>query len=83
MSPLALPDFKNQSITSVRFSDDEKWMRMYVGGSNTPNDLYTYNIEAKELHKLTNVYLVPQTVCSELHCILLIAWSIDNASSKF
>ncbi|WP_299525817.1 prolyl oligopeptidase family serine peptidase [uncultured Lutibacter sp.] len=55
MQPLDLPDFENKSITSVGFSDDENWMRMYVGGSNSPSDLYTYNLETKEQHKLTNV----------------------------
>ncbi len=55
MKPIELPDFGDKSITSVRFSDDEKWMRMYVGGSNSPSDLYTYNLETKEQHKLTNV----------------------------
>jgi dipeptidyl aminopeptidase/acylaminoacyl peptidase len=55
MKPIDLPDFKDQSITSVGFSDDEKWMRMYAGGSNSPSDLYTYNIETKEQHKLTDV----------------------------
>lgn len=55
MQPIDLPDFENKSITSVGFSDDEKWMRMYVGGSNSPSDLYTYNLESKELNKLTNV----------------------------
>ena len=55
MNPIELPDFEDKSITSVTFSDDEKWMRMYVGGSNTPSDLYTYNFETKEQHKLTNV----------------------------
>jgi dipeptidyl aminopeptidase/acylaminoacyl peptidase len=55
MSPIELPDFGDKSITSLRFSDDEKWIRMYVGGSNSPSDLYTYNIETKEQHKLTKV----------------------------
>ncbi len=55
MTPIELPDFGDKSITSVNFSDDEKWMRMYVGGSNSPSDLYTYNLETKEQHKLTNV----------------------------
>jgi dipeptidyl aminopeptidase/acylaminoacyl peptidase len=55
MTPIELPDFGDKSITSVSFSDDEKWMRMYVGGSNSPSDLYTYNLETKEQHKLTNV----------------------------
>ncbi len=40
MKPIDLPDFGDKSITSVGFSDDEKWMRMYVGGSNSPSDLY-------------------------------------------
>lgn len=53
--PIVLPDFGDQSISSVGFSDDEKWMRMYVGGSNLPSDLYTYNFETKEQHKITNV----------------------------
>lgn len=53
--PIDLPDFDAQSITSVGFSDDEKWMRMYVGGSNLPSDLYTYNFDTKEQHKITNV----------------------------
>ena len=55
MKPLDLPDFGSKSITSVSFSDDETWMRMYVGGSNSPSDLFTYNFETKEQHKLTNV----------------------------
>ena len=55
MSPIELPNFGDKSITSVSFSDDEKWMRMYVGGSNSPSDLYTYNFETKIQHKLTNV----------------------------
>lgn len=55
MQPIDLPDFKGKSITNVGFSQDEKWMRMYVGGSNSPSDLYTYNLESKEQYKLTNV----------------------------
>lgn len=39
MFPIELPNFGDKSITSVSFSDDEKWMRMYVGGSNSPSDL--------------------------------------------
>lgn len=55
MESIDLPDFDNKSITSVGFNDDENWMRMYVGGSNSPSDLYTYNIDTKEQYKLTNV----------------------------
>lgn len=52
---LSLPDFEGGAITSVGFSRDESIMRMYVGGSNTPSNLYTYNLESKAQHKLTNV----------------------------
>ncbi|MGG5487231.1 S9 family peptidase [Gaetbulibacter sp. PBL-D1] len=55
LQPITLPNFDNKSITSVSFSKDETWMRLYVGGSNSPSDLYTYNLETKEQHKLTNV----------------------------
>ncbi|MGS2726919.1 S9 family peptidase [Psychroserpens sp. BH13MA-6] len=55
MTSIDLPAFENKSITSVGFSDDETWMRMYVGGSDAPSDLYTYNLETKEQYKLTNV----------------------------
>ena len=55
MNAIDLPDFGDKSITSVSFSDDENWMRMYVGGSNAPSDLYTYNMKTKEQYKLSNV----------------------------
>lgn len=54
-TPIDLPDFGDQSISSVGFSDDEQWMRLYVGGSNIPSNLYTYNFKTKEQHQLTNV----------------------------
>ena len=38
MKPIILPNFEGKSITSVGFSDDEKWVRLYVGGSNSPSD---------------------------------------------
>ncbi len=50
-----LPDFKDRSITNVGFSRDESMMRMYVGGSNSPSDLFIYNLESKEQKQLTNV----------------------------
>lgn len=50
-----LPDFHNGSITSVSFSRDESMMRMYVGGSNSPSNLFTYNLDSKEQKQLTNV----------------------------
>ncbi len=55
MQPVELPDFENKSITSVGFSMDEKWMRMYIGGSHTPSNLYSYSLEDKTIHQLTDV----------------------------
>jgi len=52
---IELPDFKDRSITNVGFSRDESMMRMYVGGSNSPSDLFTYNLESKEQKQITNV----------------------------
>lgn len=51
---LALPDFKDQSVTGVRFSQDESKIRMLVGGSNTPSNLYVYDLKRKALTQLTN-----------------------------
>jgi len=39
----------------VGFSDDEKYMRFYVGGSHTPSNLFYYNLESEEQKQLTNV----------------------------
>ena len=50
-----LPTFENTSITNVGFSEDEKQMRFYAGGSHTPSNLFYYNIESKEQKQLTNV----------------------------
>jgi dipeptidyl aminopeptidase/acylaminoacyl peptidase len=51
---LELPDFKSQSVTSVRFSQDETKLRLFVGGSNTPSNLYVYDLKTKKLTQLTN-----------------------------
>lgn len=52
---IALPSFPEMAITNVGFSDDEKLMRFYAGGSQTPSNLYVYNFETKETKQLTNV----------------------------
>lgn len=55
MQPIDLPDFENKSITSVGFSEDETWMRMYIGGSNAPSNLYSYSLEDEKTYQLTDV----------------------------
>lgn len=52
---VALPPLKGMDVTSVGFSDDEKLMRFYAGGSHTPSNLFIYNLESKEQTQLTNV----------------------------
>mgnify|MGYP003148397689 FL=1 len=47
------PTFENKEITSVDFSRDEKYVLLRVGGSHTPSDSYSYNLESKELSRLT------------------------------
>ena len=52
---VALPSLDGMDVTSVGFSDDEKLMRFYAGGSHTPSNLYIYVLESKEQTQLTNV----------------------------
>ena len=52
---IELPKYDNMSITNVGFSEDEKTMRFYAGGSNTPSNLFVYDLETKEQNQLTNV----------------------------
>ena len=54
-NPIELPVLENMDITDVAFSDDEKWMRFYAGGSHTPSNLFVYNLETKEQKQLTDV----------------------------
>jgi len=50
-----LPEFDNMDITNVGFSEDEKHMRFYAGGSNTPSNLHVYDLETKTQLKITDV----------------------------
>ncbi len=52
---LDLPDFENAFITGIQFSRDENMALLNVGGSHTPTNLYSYNLETKEHTKLTDV----------------------------
>ncbi|WP_456376423.1 alpha/beta fold hydrolase [Lutibacter sp.] len=52
---IKLPTFKNGSVIGVGFSRDETQIRFYVGGSNSPYNLYVYDIASKKAKKLTNV----------------------------
>jgi dipeptidyl aminopeptidase/acylaminoacyl peptidase len=50
-----LPTLANMEITNVGFSDDEKLMRFYAGGSHMPSNLFVYNLETGEQSQLTEV----------------------------
>ena len=50
-----LPSFDSMDITNVGFSRDEKLMRFYAGGSNTPSNLFIYDLESKKQTQLTDV----------------------------
>lgn len=52
---IELPTFDNGSVIGVGFSRDETKIRFYVGGSNSPYNLYVYDIETKKAQKLTDV----------------------------
>lgn len=52
---LDLPEFENAFITGVNISRDESMAVLYVGGSHTPTNLYSYDMETGGHTKLTNV----------------------------
>ena len=45
---------ENLNINSVSFSDNEKIVRINAGSSNSPGDIYTYDIESEVLNKITS-----------------------------
>lgn len=49
------PEFENAFITGVSISRDENMAVLNVGGSHTPTNLYSYNLETGEHTKLTDV----------------------------
>lgn len=53
--PLELPTLEGMDITDVGFSRDETTMRFYAGGSNTPSNLYVYDLATKEMKQLSDV----------------------------
>jgi len=49
-----LPEFEGGNVTSVSISKSEKNVRLTVGASTSPSNIYVYNLETKKLKKLTN-----------------------------
>lgn len=52
--PIKFPSFNNEDISSVSFSESEQKIRLTVGSSKMPSDLFVYDIEAENLNKITN-----------------------------
>lgn len=52
--PMDLPGIPDGNIVSANFSDSEELLRLTVGISKTPNNIYVYNLKNKELKQLTN-----------------------------
>ncbi len=51
--PIDFPPIPDGNVLAVNISDSEKLMRLTVGTSRAPNNLYVYNFETKEMKKLT------------------------------
>jgi dipeptidyl aminopeptidase/acylaminoacyl peptidase len=51
---LPFPEMPDGDVTAVAIAPSEKQMRLTVGTSKSPNDLYVYSFASKELKRLTN-----------------------------
>jgi len=47
------PEIKDGDVTAVSISDSEKQMRLSVGTSRAPSNIYVYNFESGDLKKMT------------------------------
>lgn len=50
---IAFPEIKDGDITGLSISDSEQLIRLSVGTSKAPTNMYVYNLETKALKKLT------------------------------
>ena len=48
------PAIENGDVQAVNFSRSEKKMRLTIGDGKSPNNIYVYDFDTKELKKLTN-----------------------------
>ncbi|WP_026934002.1 S9 family peptidase [Christiangramia echinicola] len=51
---MELPEIPDGNIVAANFSDSENLLRLTIGTSRTPNNIYVYNLKSKKLKKLTN-----------------------------
>ncbi len=53
--PVDFPNFDAGSVSNINFSRDGTMARFYVSGSNTPANLYVYDMESKKHTRLSDV----------------------------
>lgn len=53
-SPIAFPEIADGDVQGVQISPSEKNMLITVGSSTSPADIYTYNVDNKQLKQLTS-----------------------------
>ena len=53
--PLELQALEGMNITSVGFSRDESKLRFFAGDSNSPSNLFVYDMESKKVQQLSDV----------------------------
>ena len=63
--PLKLPAIDGMDVNNVGFSTDETLMRFYAGGSNSPSNLFVYNLETGQVTQLSDV-LNPEIAAGDL-----------------
>ena len=66
-APIEFPEIPDGDVMGINISNSEKLMRLTVGTSKAPNNIYVYNLETKELKKLTeslNKEIVPEDLVS-------------------
>ena len=51
---VVMPDFADGNISSVSISRSEALMKMSVGSSTSPSNIYVYDLESEKLTKITN-----------------------------
>ena len=53
-APIDFPKIENGDVQAVSISRTENKMRLTIGDSKSPNNIYVYNFDTKELKQLTN-----------------------------
>ncbi len=64
-TPVDFPEITDGDVVAVNISESEKLMRLTVGTSKAPNNIYVYNFDDKSLKKLTES-LNPEIVADDL-----------------